>query len=64
MIKKKKWLNVMKEELNRIGVQEWRELDRDSKKWRNLDEEEERVLLFINVLVVCTSKCSNKVIKR
>lgn len=33
---RKRWLDVVEEDLDRTGVQEWRDLARDREKWRDL----------------------------
>jgi len=33
---RKRWLDVVEEDLNRMGVQDWRELVQDRDKWRDL----------------------------
>jgi hypothetical protein len=33
---RKRWLDVVEEDLERLGVQEWREVVQDREKWRDI----------------------------
>jgi len=33
---RKRWLDVVEEDLERLGVQEWREVVQDHEKWREI----------------------------